>query len=125
MGWMMTRVRARSLLLAGVPLMAAASLAAGQDATVTSSNIVDRADFAPVTVQTFFIGIRSDVIQNDGDGVVTSSPAGINCTITDRSRSGTCDASFPDGTTVTLTATPAAGNTFRNWVGRPSYTTTT
>ena len=117
MAWLMTRARARSLLVAGLPLIVAASRVAGQDVPVTSSTIVDRADFAPVTAQTIFIGIGS--IQNDGDGVVTSAPAGINCTITDRSRSGTCEASFPEGTTVTLTATPAGGNTFGHWVGGP------
>ena len=45
-----------------------------------------------------------------GSGVVTSSPAGINC-------GGTCSASFNSGTVVTLTATPAAGSTFGGWTG--------
>ena len=75
------------------------------------------ANFGSATTATFSIRIGSGVIRNDGDGVVTSSPAGIDCTITDRSATGTCDASFPEGTTVTLTATPAAGNTFGIWSG--------
>ena len=41
-----------------------------------------------------------------GTGTVTSAPAGINC-------GATCSAAFPGGTSVTLTATPAAGSTFR------------
>ena len=45
-----------------------------------------------------------------GSGTVTSSPAGINC-------GPTCSASFPNGTSVTLTATPAAGSTFTGWSG--------
>jgi hypothetical protein len=43
-------------------------------------------------------------------GTVTSSPAGINC-------GGTCSASFPTGSTVTLTAAAPAGTTFVGWSG--------
>jgi hypothetical protein len=45
-----------------------------------------------------------------GSGTVTSAPSGINC-------GGTCSASFPTGTVVTLTPTPAAGSTFSGWNG--------
>ncbi|TAK09640.1 MAG: HYR domain-containing protein [Candidatus Manganitrophaceae bacterium] len=45
-----------------------------------------------------------------GSGTVTSSPAGINC-------GATCSASFAAGTTVTLTAAPAAGSIFAGWSG--------
>jgi Divergent InlB B-repeat domain len=45
-----------------------------------------------------------------GSGTVTSAPSGINC-------GGTCSASFPTGTVVTLTPTPAAGSTFAGWNG--------
>src|SRR5206468_8460444 len=38
------------------------------------------------------------------------APAGIAC-------GATCSASFPSGTLVTLTATPAAGFTFTGWSG--------
>jgi Divergent InlB B-repeat domain len=45
-----------------------------------------------------------------GAGTVATTPAGISC--------GTvCTASFPVGTVVTLTATPAAGSTFAGWSG--------
>ena len=44
-------------------------------------------------------------------GTVTSSPAGINCS------SGTCNAMFNQGTTVTLTAAPMAPSTFGGWTG--------
>jgi hypothetical protein len=45
-----------------------------------------------------------------GTGTVTSSPAGINC--------GTaCHFAFPYGTSVTLTATPAAGSALASWFG--------
>jgi subtilisin family serine protease len=45
-----------------------------------------------------------------GAGIVTSSPAAINC-------GGTCNAQFNQGTTVTLTATPTAGSVFASWSG--------
>jgi hypothetical protein len=44
----------------------------------------------------------------DGTGVVTSSPAGINC-------GATCSASFPYGTVVTLTATADHGSVWVAW----------
>ena len=47
-----------------------------------------------------------------GTGQVTSSPAGIACT----GGSG-CQASFDEGTPVTLTATPASGSTFAGFTG--------
>lgn len=45
-----------------------------------------------------------------GSGTVTSSPAGIDC-------GPTCSAAFGDGTSVSLTANPAAGSTFTGWGG--------
>jgi len=45
-----------------------------------------------------------------GKGTVTSSPAGINCTVT-------CSATFNSGTVVTLTATAATGSAFTGWSG--------
>jgi len=46
----------------------------------------------------------------NGNGSVTSSPAGIECGIT-------CTADFDYGTVVTLTAVPAVGSTFTGWSG--------
>src|SRR4051812_19909274 len=52
-----------------------------------------------------------------GTGVVTSSPAGINCTLTaGRAAATGCTALYNDGTYVTLTAKPASGSAFGGWV---------
>ncbi len=45
-----------------------------------------------------------------GSGVVTSSPAGINC-------GTTCSANFGEGTQVTLSEAPSIGSTFASWGG--------
>ncbi len=48
-----------------------------------------------------------------GDGKITSSPKGINCSFwTSR-----CAAKFTAGSTVTLTATPEFGSRFVKWMG--------
>jgi hypothetical protein len=52
-----------------------------------------------------------------GSGAVTSSPAGINC-------GGTCQATFPPGTQITLSATPDGTSTFSGWSGACSGTAT-
>jgi hypothetical protein len=44
----------------------------------------------------------------DGQGTVTSTPAGISCP-------GTCSAAFDEGTTIALTETPAPGRAFVLW----------
>ena len=50
-----------------------------------------------------------------GSGTVTSSPAGIDC-------GSTCSAGFPEGETVTLTATATAGSSFSGWSGECAST---
>ena len=51
-----------------------------------------------------------------GNGTVTSSPTGINCTITAGVEATTgCKKSYAQGAVVTLTAVPKAGHAFRGW----------
>jgi YD repeat-containing protein len=52
-----------------------------------------------------------------GSGTVTSSPSGIDC-------GSDCSESYNQGTSVTLTATPASGSTFGGWSGACSGTGT-
>lgn len=65
------------------------------------------APLVPVTV----------VTAGDGNGTVTGSPAGINCTRTGGVQSGACGTTYPQGITITLTAQAAAGSTFTGWSG--------
>jgi len=82
---------------------------------LTASQIVNHFDQGrgatspPPTVQ------RTLTVAGTASGSVTSSPAGISC-------GSTCSATFADGTTVTLNATPAAGSTFTGWTGGCSGT---
>jgi hypothetical protein len=58
------------------------------------------------------------VKQGNGDGTITSSPAGINC-------GSTCSYQFISGTSVTLTATPNSVSSFNSWSGDFSGNSTT
>ncbi len=49
-------------------------------------------------------------LDGSGSGTVTSAPSGIDC-------GSTCSHSFPVGTEVTLTATPAGQSNFGGWSG--------
>ena len=57
-------------------------------------------------------------IGRSNKGTVSSDLAGINC-------GSNCSAKFPQGTTVTLTATPPAGLLFLSWGGACSGTAST
>jgi hypothetical protein len=53
------------------------------------------------------------LIAREGNGAITSEPAGIDC----RPDNDQCHATFDSGTEVTLTAIPEAGWTLTEWTG--------
>ncbi len=65
------------------------------------------AEFAVVPPGQFNLAVSKS---GTGAGTVTSSPAGINC-------GSDCSETLQDGTSVTLTASPAAGSSFTGWSG--------
>ncbi len=50
------------------------------------------------------------------EGTITSSPSGINC-------GTTCEKTFNEDTSITLTATPRSGYRFTGWTGACTNTT--
>jgi uncharacterized repeat protein (TIGR02543 family) len=62
------------------------------------------------SVTATFTQTRILTVSVTGNGTVTSKPAGINCP-------GDCTESYNTGTSVTLTATSAAGSVFSGWSG--------
>jgi hypothetical protein len=64
-------------------------------------------EVAPAAPITYTLTITK---AGNGIGTVTSSPAGINC-------GNSCSAAFTASTVITLTATPAANNSFGGWSG--------
>ncbi|WP_447971237.1 LamG-like jellyroll fold domain-containing protein [Nitrospira sp. M1] len=85
--------------------------AGGSSKTIINSLVITPVNTAPPTEPTLTTTIA-------GSGTVTSSPSGMNCS------SASCNTSFATGTVVTLTATPANGQSFISWGGTCSGTTT-
>ncbi|MEJ2237619.1 MAG: PKD domain-containing protein, partial [Gemmatimonadales bacterium] len=86
--------------------------------TVTDNGGATGTDAVTVTVQA---GPTTLTIlgSGTGDGTVTSTPAGISCTITNGVASGDCTEVYPQGTGVTLTGTASTVgiHEFGGWSG--------
>ena len=69
---------------------------------------------APHTISASFNAIQQNSLNvtkaGSGNGVVTSTPAGINC-------GSDCSEGYNAGASVTLTASPDASSTFSGWSG--------
>lgn len=77
--------------------------------TLTGVNLTAGApiDLAINLVRLFTVEVQKHP-EGTGDGTVTSSPVGIDC-------GGTCSGQFEEGTSVSLTPTPAPGSVFAGW----------
>lgn len=67
--------------------------------------------------------IAAASLSGTGGGTITSSPAGLACTLP--SASGSCAAPFPADVAITLTAAPDSQSTFVSWGGACAGTTST
>lgn len=82
--------------------------------TMSGEPLSVTASFAAPTPTSYLLVV---VMAGTGTGTVTSSPAGLNCSISNGATSGSCSASYAPGTNVTLTAAPTNGHSFDGWSG--------
>jgi Tol biopolymer transport system component len=85
---------------------------AGCATTPTANTCTVTADAAKTVTASFLLIPRSLTVTKDGNGsgAVTSAPPGINC-------GADCQQDYDNGTSVTLTADPAAGSSFSGFSG--------
>jgi hypothetical protein len=110
-----------TLTLTAVPTPGSGSVFAGWSGDCTGfdpvcvvqarDDVLVSAAFEPAAPQL----MQLTVVRPAAGGVVTSVPAGIDCA--PAPAAGSCQASFPKDSSVTLTATPAAGQVHTAWTG--------
>ena len=93
-------------------LPAAGSVFAGWtgSCTGTGSCVVSMTAARSVRATFNVLPMYTMAVSKAGTGTVTSSPAGINC-------GAVCSAAYRAGTSVALSAVPAAGSVFAGWTG--------
>ncbi|GLB53476.1 hypothetical protein NBRC110019_25170 [Neptunitalea chrysea] len=100
----------------------------GGDFTWTFNNSVDDTDSDVNTaLKSALLNYQTSLVGVQGDGGVVVNPGGDYTLTVTVSGSGTVSGggTYDDGTTATLTATPASGWSFSNWSGDASGTSTT
>jgi hypothetical protein len=80
-------------------------------AVTMTANRSATARFAPFRQVSISAGVGG------GRGTISSSPGGINCTIDGGVAQGSCSGTFPSGTEISLSASPASGSNFGGWGG--------
>ena len=73
--------------------------------------ITEASEVSAVFVEIEDASVLSVFKGGDGEGTVTSNPAGISCD------TEPCEATFQEGETIELEASPASGSTFGGWIG--------
>jgi hypothetical protein len=80
-----------------------------------NARTLNESDIVIANFRQSVVVMRTLTVAGAGTGSGTVTATGISCTITAGSTSGDCSESYPDGTSVTLTATAASGSTFAGW----------
>ena len=101
--------------LTATPLSGSTFTGWGNDCTGAGTTCVVTMDKGRVATATFSSSVTSSLtvakmLTNNGNGTVTSTPAGISC-------GSVCKYGFNPGDTVTLNATPNASSSFTGWSG--------
>jgi hypothetical protein len=87
-------------------------------ATFTATSSPGGPTRPPPPPSTYLLTVKNVNQGYNGNGTVTSDPAGINC-------GATCTSSFAAGSSVALTAIPNSGSVFSGWTGCDSSMGTT
>jgi hypothetical protein len=99
------------LLFSVLVLVVSASADARPMVRVASPDVrIDHGLPCGITSPCVTLSVLTVTVTGDGSGIVASNDGRINC-------GSTCSSSYDDGTTVVLSATPAAGSTFAGWSG--------